>query len=70
MFLNEFLFRTAGMGEFTDLKMMVDWCVKSGLQIIQILPINDSGEDPSPYRYDHTLLQNFDKVCAFQRVRG
>ncbi|KAJ1471613.1 glycoside hydrolase [Baffinella frigidus] len=38
-----------GMGEFPDLKLMVDWCVKTGLQMIQILPINDSGEDPSPY---------------------
>lgn len=28
---------------------MADWCTKSGLQLIQILPINDSGEDPSPY---------------------
>jgi hypothetical protein len=31
-------------------KQVADWCVKTGLQLIQILPINDSGEDPSPYR--------------------
>eukprot|EP00281_Chroomonas_sp_CCMP1168_P027736 CAMPEP_0206247986 /NCGR_PEP_ID=MMETSP0047_2-20121206/20113_1 /ASSEMBLY_ACC=CAM_ASM_000192 /TAXON_ID=195065 /ORGANISM="Chroomonas mesostigmatica_cf, Strain CCMP1168" /LENGTH=778 /DNA_ID=CAMNT_0053673569 /DNA_START=380 /DNA_END=2716 /DNA_ORIENTATION=+ len=40
---------STGIGEFLDLKKMVDWCVKTGLQVIQILPINDSGEDPSPY---------------------
>jgi 4-alpha-glucanotransferase len=38
-----------GLGEFLDIKPMADWCVKTGLQLIQILPINDSGEDPSPY---------------------
>mmetsp|Transcript_59783 Transcript_59783/g.140742 ORF Transcript_59783/g.140742 Transcript_59783/m.140742 type:complete len:838 (-) Transcript_59783:164-2677(-) len=38
-----------GIGEFLDLKLVADWCSKSGLQLIQILPINDSGEDPSPY---------------------
>jgi len=40
---------STGIGEFLDLKKMVDWCTKTGLQLIQILPINDSGEDPSPY---------------------
>jgi len=40
---------STGIGEFLDLKKMADWCTKTGLQLIQILPINDSGEDPSPY---------------------
>mmetsp|Transcript_55312 Transcript_55312/g.115704 ORF Transcript_55312/g.115704 Transcript_55312/m.115704 type:complete len:839 (-) Transcript_55312:278-2794(-) len=40
---------STGIGEFLDLKKVVDWCTKTGLQLIQILPINDSGEDPSPY---------------------
>ena len=31
-------------GEFLDLKLVADWCDKAGLQLIQILPINDSGE--------------------------
>ena len=41
--------QSTGIGEFMDLKLVADWCEKSGLQLIQILPINDSGEDPSPY---------------------
>jgi len=40
---------STGIGEFLDLKKTADWCEKSGIQLIQILPINDSGEDPSPY---------------------
>ncbi len=43
-----------GVGEFLDLKKMVDWAALTGQQIIQILPINDttmSGtwEDSYPY---------------------
>jgi 4-alpha-glucanotransferase len=43
-----------GVGEFTDLKSMTDWVVKTGLQMIQILPVNDtvashSWKDSYPY---------------------
>ena len=31
-----------GIGEFTDLKLMVDWAAKTGMTIIQLLPINDT----------------------------
>lgn len=31
-----------GTGEFEDLKMMVDWAKKTGQQLIQTLPINDT----------------------------
>ena len=43
-----------GVGDFGDLKMMVDWCAKTQQRILQILPINDSNttgtwEDSYPY---------------------
>ena len=31
-----------GVGEFADLKRLVDWCHQVGLKLIQILPVNDS----------------------------
>ena len=31
-----------GVGDFGDLKRMVDWTVKTGMKIIQILPVNDT----------------------------
>ena len=31
-----------GVGEFSDLKKMVDWAVNTGQKIIQILPVNDT----------------------------
>ena len=40
---------SCGCGEFLDLKPLADWCKKSGLNIIQLLPVNDTGDDASPY---------------------
>ncbi len=31
-----------GVGEFLDIKLMIDWAVKTDLKIVQILPINDT----------------------------
>ena len=43
-----------GVGDFGDLKLMVDWADKVGLRIIQVLPINDTcishtWQDSYPY---------------------
>ena len=38
-----------GIGEIPDLKLLVDWCKKAGLSIIQLLPLNDVGFDFRPY---------------------
>ncbi len=43
-----------GVGDFGDLKMMVDWCDNTNQRILQILPINDtnitgSWQDSYPY---------------------
>ena len=40
---------SSGLGEFFDLIPLIDWCSELGLDVIQILPINDCGSDPSPY---------------------
>jgi 4-alpha-glucanotransferase len=34
--------RGLGVGEFPDLKLMVDWARKVGLNMVQILPVNDT----------------------------
>ena len=31
-----------GVGEFPDLKLLVDWAVATGLKLVQMLPINDT----------------------------
>ncbi len=38
-----------GVGEFADLVEFASFCRDTGLEVLQILPINDSGFDSSPY---------------------
>ena len=38
-----------GIGEFTDLTLLIDWCASIGFDVIQLLPINDTGRGISPY---------------------
>ena len=46
--------KSFGTGEFNDLKLLVDWAKKTGLKLIQVLPLNDttathSWKDSYPY---------------------
>ncbi len=46
--------KSAGVGDFGDLKRMVDWAVSCGWHILQLLPVNDTTitqtwEDSYPY---------------------
>ncbi|HSX38241.1 MAG TPA: 4-alpha-glucanotransferase [Chlamydiales bacterium] len=41
--------KSCGIGEFLDLLPLIDWCQKIGLDCLQLLPLNDTGDDPSPY---------------------
>jgi 4-alpha-glucanotransferase len=38
-----------GIGEYTDLPLLIDWCHSIGLDVIQLLPLNDTGLGTSPY---------------------
>lgn len=40
---------SCGIGEYLDLIPLIDFAKDCHFDIIQLLPINDSGEDPSPY---------------------
>jgi len=53
-----------GVGEFLDLKLLVDWAVNSGFHLVQLLPINDTSVngmwwDSYPYRYGYIQYQRF-----------
>lgn len=41
--------KSIGIGEIPDLKLLVDWCKKTGNSILQLLPLNDTGFNFSPY---------------------
>lgn len=63
---------SCGIGEFLDLKKLADWCVATGLKLIQILPINDTTTDGGwsdsyPYKSIstkalHPIYLNMEKV--------
>lgn len=41
--------KSCGIGEFPDLFPLIDWCKEVGMDVIQLLPLNDAGLDSSPY---------------------
>lgn len=49
---------SCGIGEFLDLLPFIQWCKKQGFRIIQLLPLNDSGEDSSPYNCISSVALN------------
>lgn len=40
---------SCGCGEYSDLIPFADFCKNAGLEIIQLLPVNDTGTESSPY---------------------
>ncbi len=40
---------SCSIGEFLDLIPLINWCKTIGMDVIQLLPLNDTGEDSSPY---------------------
>ena len=38
-----------GIGEFLDLPVFASWARTAGFDLVQILPVNDTGSNPSPY---------------------
>lgn len=37
------------IGEYPSLKLLIDFCKKSGLKVLQLLPVNDTAMQSSPY---------------------
>jgi 4-alpha-glucanotransferase len=40
---------SSGVGEFPDLIAFGEWCHGCGIRLIQLLPVNDTGDHASPY---------------------
>lgn len=41
--------QSCGIGEYPDLLPLIDWCKSLGMDVIQLLPLNDGGPERSPY---------------------
>jgi len=46
---------SSGVGEFYDLLPLIDWVKSIGMDVIQLLPLNDTGLDSSPYSAHSSL---------------
>ena len=63
-----------GVGDFSDLKLLVDWVAEAGLKLIQLLPVNDtiatnSKHDAYPYAAIsafalHPLYANLEAIAG------
>lgn len=66
--------KSFGVGEFNDMFLLIDWAKKTGLRMIQILPVNDTTADHTwkdSYPYAaisafaiHPLYINLEKVAG------
>jgi len=41
--------KSVGIGDFSDLRLAIDWCELTGNSILQLLPMNDTGYTFCPY---------------------
>ncbi|MEP6927621.1 MAG: 4-alpha-glucanotransferase [Ginsengibacter sp.] len=67
-------YKSFGVGEFTDIPFLIDWAKQTGLQLIQLLPVNDTTalhtwHDSYPYAAIsafalHPLYINLEKVAG------
>lgn len=65
-----------GVGDFNDLKLLVDWCKSVGIKLVQLLPINDTtathtNDDSYPYAAIsafalHPLYLNLSNIVSEQ----
>ncbi len=66
--------KSFGVGEFTDLKLLIDWAYATGIKMIQLLPVNDTSAhfnklDSYPYAAVssfalHPIYINLEKVAG------
>ncbi|MBK8982966.1 MAG: 4-alpha-glucanotransferase [Ignavibacteria bacterium] len=60
--------KSTGIGEIPDLRYLIDWCEATGLSILQLLPLNETGNDFSPYSAISTFAIDPVYICI-RRLR-
>ena len=61
------------IGEFPDLKLFADFCKKAGFSLIQLLPVNDTGTQSSPYSglsafALHPIYIRINQIAEFKKL--
>jgi len=60
--------KSTGIGEIPDIRYLIDWCTLTGLSILQLLPLNETGFDNSPYSAVSTFAVDPVYICI-KRLR-
>ena len=66
---------SVGIGDFVDMELLVDWCVKAGNSILQLLPMNEVGSTFCPYdavssfALEHVYV-SLSSIPAASRIRS
>jgi len=60
--------QSIGIGDLMNIPLLVDWCRETGLSIIQLLPLNDTGFNFTPYAAQSTfalepMYLSLEKLC-------
>ncbi|GAB4418463.1 MAG: 4-alpha-glucanotransferase [Bacteroidia bacterium] len=60
---------SGGVGEFADIKLLVDWATQTGLKLVQILPINDTiATHGIPDSYPYSAISVFALHPMYMRM--
>ena len=61
---------SVGIGEIPDIKFLIKWCKKTGMSILQLLPMNDLGNDFAPYNAisSFALEPMYLSICKLKEV--
>jgi 4-alpha-glucanotransferase len=60
---------SCGIGELPDLKLLVEWCLQTGMSIIQLLPMNDTGFCFRPYDAQSSFALEPAYLCL-EKLKG
>jgi len=59
-----------GIGDTVAVKEMIDWCAQHGFRVLQMLPINETGPDHSPYNAISSLALDPTTIAFNEHVAG
>lgn len=58
-----------GIGEIPDLNLLTEWCKKTGMSVIQLLPMNDTGFNFTPYDCQSTFALDT-MYLSLEKIQG
>jgi len=56
---------SVGIGDFADLRLLIDWCGETGNSILQLLPLNEVGSTFCPYDSVSSFALEPSYLCLF-----